>query len=114
MAITLSEPKAANLRLSALVDIVGFAEMCGVKPLSIHAYRKKLGVARRKLELAVEQHGSQSREAAIARAALERAKEHPVPSPVAHVGNVPVWTKKQVADWIAERPGQGARSDLGD
>lgn len=83
MAITLSDPTVAELKLSDLVDIVGFAQMCDppVQPLTIHAYRK-------------------------------RPDRYAVPEPVAYIGNVPVWTRDQVTDWIAARPGQGARSDL--
>lgn len=80
MAIMLRAPKADKLRLSELVDVTGFAEMAGVKPLTIHAYRK------------IEDRG--------------------VPDPVAYIGNVPVWTRKQVHAWLATRPGQGNRNDL--
>jgi len=112
MAISLSAPSAARLRLSELVDIVGFAEMANVKPLSIHSYRKAAAVAQRRLEQAVEDHGSKSPEALRARGALARAQENLVPDPIAYIGNVPVWTRRQVADWMSTRPGQGTRSDL--
>jgi hypothetical protein len=94
MAIVMTAETAAKLKLSELVDIDGFAQMAGVKPLSIHAYRKPYRKTKK---------GGQ-----IIRVPVQ----NPVPEPVAYVGNVPVWTRRQVAKWLAGRPGQGARSDL--
>lgn len=34
------------------------------------------------------------------------------PEPVRHVGRTPLWDLDQVLAWLADRPGQGARTDL--
>lgn len=83
MAITINAP-VDDLCLSELVDITGFAEICGVKPESMHAYRRST-----------------------------RTQYH-VPEPAAYVGATPVWTRDQAIEWNARRPGQGSRQDRPD
>lgn len=34
------------------------------------------------------------------------------PAPTSHVGSTPLWDQQVVMDWLASRPGQGARTDL--
>ncbi|KIA59382.1 helix-turn-helix transcriptional regulator [Nocardia vulneris] len=34
------------------------------------------------------------------------------PAPVRHIGRTPVWDEAEIVAWIAERPGQGTRTDL--
>lgn len=35
-----------------------------------------------------------------------------MPKPMQHVGGHPAWTKAQLEDWVARRPGRGRRTDL--
>jgi len=87
--ISLIDEKAGRLRLTDLVDIAEFAELAGVQPRTIHSYR----------------HPANRREGGT-------TTLYNVPEPVAHIGQTPVWTRKQVDAWIKSRPGQGARVDL--
>ncbi len=32
------------------------------------------------------------------------------PKPARHVGRTPLWSAKEVTDWISSRPGQGSRA----
>jgi len=82
MAIECREESFCRYRLADLVDIDTFAALAKVQPRTIHSYRHA------------------------------RKTKYAVPEPVAVVGTTPVWTRRQVFDWIDTRPGQGARMDL--
>lgn len=34
------------------------------------------------------------------------------PEPASRVGWTPLWDEEQIETWVAERPGQGTRTDL--
>lgn len=34
------------------------------------------------------------------------------PKPAAYIGRTPLWSRAEVEEWLATRPGQGARTDL--
>lgn len=93
MAIVISAPRGEKLRLEALVDTEMFADLAGVQPNTIHAYRKV-----RRVRPTNGESG-------------KPRTEYNVPEPVAYVGGVPVWTRAQVYAWLDSRPGQGSRSD---
>lgn len=42
----------------------------------------------------------------------KKPERYEIPEPVAYIGSVPVWTRRQAVDWVNHRPGQGTRSDL--
>jgi hypothetical protein len=37
-----------------------------------------------------------------------RARREGFPEPLRHFGGAPVWTREQILDWAASRPGRGA------
>lgn len=103
MAIVLMDDRARDLCLDDLVDAEGFAQVLGVKRLTIHTYRKLAANAERELA-ALTEAGESEAVLTKARRKLEQARARQIPEPIVYVAGVPLWHREQAENYKATRP----------
>jgi hypothetical protein len=104
VAIVLMDGQAGQLRLDDLVDAEGFAEILGVKRLTIHTYRKLAANAERELVSLARTKAPGHPDVIKARRRLEQARARQIPEPIVYVAGVPMWSRQQADDYRSSRP----------